>query len=66
MKKDLEDLELICEKNNVDVSNKFKENHFEYSKDKIYSVDEKKSKKININYKESLVLDIWLHIVKSI
>ena len=48
------------------MSNKFKENHFEYSKDKIYSVDEKKSKKININYKESLVLDIWLHIVKSI
>ena len=66
MKKDLEDLELICEKNNIDVSNKFKENHFEYSKDKIYSVDEKKSKKININYKESLVLDIWLHIVKTI
>ena len=46
MKKDLEDLELICEKNNIDVSNKFKENHFEYSKDKIYSVDEKNQKKL--------------------
>ena len=34
--------------------------------DKIIISNLKKSKKININYKESLVLDIWLHIVKSI
>lgn len=66
LSKKTNELEEICEENNIKISNKSKIDNYEYSKSKIYSVDEARSHKVKISYKESIVLDIWMFLFKSI
>jgi hypothetical protein len=52
-------LETLCKKNKIEISNSDKINKFVYSKEKLFGNTRSQSKTI-VSYKESLVLDIWI------
>ena len=60
------ELENICKKNNINISNKNKDKSFIYPSKKIYNNEAKKAKKIKTSYKDSLVLDIWIYLFNTI
>ena len=60
MKKDENELEEICKVNNIKITNSNKVSNFEYPKDKIFGKDSRIRNKILVNYKSSLILDIWM------
>ena len=60
MKKGESELEGICKDNNVKITNLNKVSNFEYPKDKIFGKNSRVRNKILVNYKSSLILDIWM------
>jgi len=60
MKKGKSELEEICKDNNVKITNSNKVSNFEYPKDKIFGKDSRVRNKVLVNYKSSLILDIWM------
>jgi len=61
LKREIKELEGICKNENINISNKFRSENYEYPWQ-----TSKRKKNIIIDYKESLVLDIWKHIYSSI
>jgi hypothetical protein len=66
MKKGESELERICKDNNVKITNPNKVSNFEYPKDKIFGKDSRVRNKISVNYKSSLILDIWIFLYNRI
>ena len=64
MKKEIKDLEEICKVNKIKINNKNKNESFEYPKMEIYGRDASRAKKIILNYKNSLIIDIWIFLYK--
>ena len=60
MKKGESELEGICKDNNVKITNLNKVSNFEYPKNKIFGKNSRVRNKILVNYKSSLILDIWM------
>jgi len=59
LKKSEDELESLCKKNKIEISNIGKINKFTYSKEKLFGNSRSQSK-IIVSYKESLILDIWI------
>jgi len=65
LKKSVSELEFLCKKNNIKISNNEKNDTFTYSKEKLFGNSRSQSR-IIVNYKESLTLDIWLFLYNNL
>jgi len=65
LKKSVNELEFLCKKNKIKISNNEKNNTFTYSKEKLFGNSRSRSI-IIVNYKESLILDIWLFLYDNL
>ena len=65
LKKDLKELEDICQKNSIEITNKNKDKNFEYPKEKIFGETSIKNK-VSVDYKSSIILDIWMFLYKNV
>jgi len=65
LKKNINELEDICKKNEIVISNKNKENNFQYPKEKIFG-ETSIRKEIIVDYKNSIILDIWMFLYNRI
>ena len=61
--KNVNELEKICEKLQIKKSNTEKKERFKYPKEKVLS---KRVKSFIVDYKDSLILDIWIFLFSSI
>ena len=61
--KNVSELEKICEKLQIKKSNTEKKERFKYPKEKVLS---KRVKSFIVDYKDSLILDIWIFLFSSI
>ncbi len=64
LKKSEDELEFLCKKNKIEISNIVKKNNFVYSKEKLFGNSRSQSK-ITVSYKESLILDIWIFLYNN-
>ena len=58
-----EELESFCRKNKIRITNSEKTNNFKYPKEKVLN---RGVADIITNYKDSLILDIWLFLYNNI
>ena len=58
-------MEDICQKNLIEITNKNKDKNFEYPKEKIFGETSIKNK-VSVDYKRSIILDIWMFLYKNV
>ena len=66
MNKEVDQLELICKKNKIKNSNSNKEEKFNYPKNILLGNKSERLDDIIVNYKNSLVLDIWIFLFNKV
>ena len=66
MNKEVDQLELICKKNKIKNSNSSKEEKFNYLKNILFGNKSERLDDIIVNYKNSLVLDIWIFLFNKV
>ncbi len=66
MNKEVDQLELICKKNKIKNSNSSKEEKFNYLKNILFGNKSERLDDIILNYKNSLVLDIWIFLFNKV
>ena len=62
----MEELELFCQKNKIDISNNDKENNFNFPKRKLLGENSDRLDDIIVDYKNSLIIDIWIFLFNKI
>jgi len=60
------ELELFCQKNKIDISNNDKENNFNFPKRKLLGENSHRLDDIIVDYKNSLIIDIWIFLFNKI
>ena len=60
------ELELFCQKNKIDISNNDKENNFNFPKRKLLGENSDRLDDIIVDYKNSLIIDIWIFLFNKI
>ena len=66
LNKEVDQLELICKKNKIKNSNNSKEEKFNYPKNILLGNKSERLDDIIVNYKNSLVLDIWIFLFNKV
>jgi len=66
LNKEVDQLELICKKNKIKNSNSSKEEKFNYLKNILFGNKSERLDDIILNYKNSLVLDIWIFLFNKV
>ena len=64
--KKIKDLEEFCQKNKIKISNNDKERRFDYPKKKLLGVNSDRLENIIVDYKNSLIIDIWIFLYNKI
>ena len=64
--KEVDELELFCHKNKINISNSNKENNFKFPKKKLLGENSDRLVDIIVNYKKSLIIDIWVFLFNKI
>ena len=62
----LNELETFCQKNKIKISNQNKEGRFNYPKRKLLGANSDRLENIIVNYKNSLILDIWIFLFTKV
>ena len=62
----MEELELFCQKNKINISNNNKENNFNFPKRKLLRENSDRLDDIIVDYKNSLIIDIWIFLFNKI
>ena len=62
----MDELELFCNKNKINISNSNKENNFKFPKKKLLGENSDRLDDIIVNYKKSLIIDIWVFLFNKI
>ena len=64
--KKINELESFCQKNKIKISNTNKQTKFEYPKNILLGENSRKLQDIIVDYKQSLVIDIWVFLFNKI
>ena len=64
--KKINELESFCQKNKIKISNVNKQTKFEYPKNILLGENSRKLQDIIVDYKQSLVIDIWVFLFNKI
>ena len=62
----LSELETFCQKNKIKISNQNKKGRFNYPKRKLLGANSDRLENIIVNYKNSLILDIWIFLFTKV
>ena len=62
----LSELETFCQKNKIKISNQNKKGRFNYPKRKLLGANSDRLESIIVNYKNSLILDIWIFLFTKV
>ena len=64
--KNINSLEELCEQNKINISNKSREDKFRYPKRKLLGNDSDRLDDLIVDYKSSLIIDIWIFLFNKI
>ena len=64
--KSTDSLEELCQENKIIISNKDKDSKFKYPKKKLLGNDSDRLDDIFVNYKNSLIIDIWVFLFNKV